>query len=105
MAESKKHKKTLQEQLTLTNQLATRPTTFGEYLVRKRVGISSDEAHELQGYVDTWRERDLSEAEAWSLIISVEAWTQARKAFYVAIAIGVANVVVAIAGLLMTLFR
>jgi len=101
MAESKKHKKILEEQLTLTNELTTRVTTFGEYLVSKRIGISSDEAQELQGYVDTWRERapDLSEAEAWSLIASVEEWAQARKAVIIAIAALVASVVVGLCSL------
>lgn len=80
-------------------------TKFEEYLVNRRVGISSDEAHELQDYVDTLRKRGMSAAEAWSLIISVEAWAQARKAFYVAIAIGVASVIAGLGGLLVTLCR
>lgn len=70
---------------------------LGGYLVSKHVGISSDKANKLQTYVDTWKdERGLSEAEAWSLIISVEAWAQARKAFWVAIGIGLLSILVAI---------
>lgn len=70
---------------------------LGSYLVSKHVGISSDEADKLQTYVDAWKdERGLSEAEAWSLIISVEAWAQARKAFWVAIGIGLLSILVAI---------
>lgn len=101
MAEGRKHKITLKEQLTLMNQLATRVTTFGEYLVSKRIGISSDEAQELQGYVDTWRKRDpeLSEADAWCLIASVEEWAQAREAVIIAIAALVASAVVGLCSL------
>jgi len=38
----------------------------------KEVGIPPDEFPKLQGYVEAWKERGLTDGEAWSLVISVE---------------------------------
>lgn len=95
-----------EEEREVSYSIDAKLVRLGSYLVGKHVGISSDEANKLQTYVDAWKdERGLSEAEAWSLIISVEVWAQARKAFCWAITIGAASVVVAISGLLVALFR
>lgn len=105
MAERKKFEKHLEGEVTFEGKLTTKVIRFVEYLVRKRVGLGPHEAHELQGYVDTLMERGSSEAEAWSLIISVEQWAQARTALTIAICALVISVVIGVCSPLVSIWE
>ena len=88
------------EGITVTPEPATATvsTTLGAVLVKrlKEVGIPPDEFPKLESYVEGWKDRGLTDGEAWSLVISVEQWRQARMAFWVAVAIGLFSILVAI---------
>jgi len=45
----------------------------------KEVGIPPDEFPKLQDYVGAWKERGLTDGEAWPLVMSVEMWAQGRR--------------------------
>lgn len=82
---------------TLSTAIGGVDVDLSEYFDSRKVGIPRHRFPELRGYVDIWREIGLSKGEAWSLVISVEQWHQARMAFFLAIAVGVVSILVAIA--------